>query len=144
MIIPDLNLLLYAYDSGCAHHRAAAKWWESCVNGSESVGLPRVVIFGFLRLATSGRVYASPMTVDEAAAHIRTWTERPHIVELEGGPDHVEKVFELIRRAGTAGNLVTDAQTAAIAIEQGATVFTNDSDFGRFLGLKTVNPLLRK
>jgi uncharacterized protein len=144
MIIPDLNLLVYAYDSTSAHHRAARAWWEKAVNGSEPVGLPRVVIFGFVRLVTSGRVFASPMTVDEAVSHLRAWMARPHVLEVEGGPDHLRKVLDLIRRAGTAGNLVTDAQIAAIAIEQGAVICTNDSDFRRFPDAKTLNPLLTK
>jgi toxin-antitoxin system PIN domain toxin len=113
------------------------------MNGAEPVGLPRVVLFGFLRLATSSRVYSSPMTVEEAADCIKGWTERPHVIELDGGTTHVTEVVDLVLQAGTAGNLVTDAQIAAIAIEQGATLFTNDSDFGRFPGLKRQNPLGR-
>lgn len=141
MIIPDANLLLYAYDSSCGPHARAAAWWQRCVNGSEPVGLPRVVLFGFLRLATNPRVYARPMTVSEAAGHIASWTALPHVVELEGGPDHVRTVAELVGRAGTGGNLVTDAQIAALAMEHRATLFTNDSDFRRFPGLRSVNPL---
>ncbi len=143
MIIPDINLLLYAHDADSRHHRVAATWWQNCMNGTEPVGFPRVVLFGFLRLATSSRVYLSPMTVEAAAECITTWTERPHVVELDGGPNHLAHVVDLIQRAGTAGNLVTDAQIAAIAIEQKATVFTNDSDFSRFPGLKRENPLER-
>jgi uncharacterized protein len=63
------------------------------------------------------------------------------VIELDGGPTHLAEVLELLQQAGTAGNLVTDAQIAAIAIEQGATLFTNDSDFSRFSGLKRENPL---
>lgn len=143
MIIPDLNLLLYAYDTQSPHHRAAAAWWESCINGTEPVGLPGVVLFGFLRLATSPRVYESPMTVEQVAECVREWTSRPHVVEVGGGPELFERVIALLQSAGTAGHLVTDAQIAATAVEHAATVFTNDSDFNRFPGLKIVNPLAR-
>ena len=81
------------------------------------------------------------MTVEEAADCIKTWTVRPHVSELDGGPTHLAEVLDLLQQAGTAGNLVTDAQIAAIAIEQGATLFTNDSDFSRFSGLKREKPL---
>lgn len=141
MIIPDLNLLLYAYDTASPHHDAAVSWWESSLNGAEAVGLPPVVIFGFLRLATNRRVFSAPMTIDEAADCVRAWKARPQVVEVDGGPDHVGRVIDLIRRAGTEGNLITDAQIAAIAIEHGAVVCTNDSDFRRFPGLRTINPL---
>lgn len=143
MIIPDLNLLLYAYDASSANHDAAASWWEACLNGAEAVGLPPVVVFGFLRLSTSRRVFAAPMTFTQAAACVGTWRARPQVVEVDGGPDHVSKVIDLVQQAGTGGNLVTDAQIAAIAIEHGAAVCTNDSDFRRFPGLRTFNPLAR-
>jgi predicted nucleic acid-binding protein len=47
----------------------------------------------------------------------------------------------LLLATGASGNLTTDAQIAAIAIENRATVFSNDSDFRRFPGLELVNPL---
>lgn len=43
--------------------------------------------------------------------------------------------------SGTAGNLVTDAHLTALAIEHGAELCTADRDFGRFAGLRWVNPL---
>ena len=143
MIIPDLNLLLYAHDATSPHHRAAIAWWEGCINGAEPVGLPHVVIFGFLRLATSGRVFVSPMSIEEAVGCVRTWLERPHVVEAEGGTEHVSSVVDLLLQSGSAGNLSTDAQIAAVALHHGATLFTNDSDFRRFPGVRTRNPLAR-
>ena len=141
MIVPDVNLLLYAYDSASSFHTAAARWWATSLNGVEPVGLPRVVAFGFIRLATSPRVFAAPMTIDEAAELVREWLAQPHVTEIDGGPEHIEKVFELLHQAGSAGNLVTDAQIAAIALEHRARLCTNDTDFRRFPGLKTFNPL---
>lgn len=142
MIVPDLNLLLYAYDAASPHHTAAAAWWEGCINGAEPVGLPHVVIFGFLRLATSGRVFVSPMSLEDAVDCVRAWLEPPHVGEAEGGPEHVSSVLDLLLRAGTGGKLSTEAQIAAVALHHGATLFTNDSDFRRFPGLKTKNPLV--
>jgi uncharacterized protein len=141
LIVPDLNLLLYAYDASSTHHAAAAAWWEGCINGTEPVGLPHVVIFGFLRLATSGRIFVSPLSLEEAVDCVRAWLERPHVVEAEGSHEHVASVLDLLLRAGTGGNLCTDAQIAAIAAHHGATLFTNDSDFRRFTGVRIKNPL---
>lgn len=141
MIVPDLNLLLYACDASAAQHRAAAAWWEGCLNGSEPVGIPVVVLFGFLRIATSPRVYRSPMTLAEVSEAAASWLARPHVVELDGGPGFFGAVLDLLQAAGTAGKLVTDAQIAATAIAHGGTVFSNDSGFRRFPGLRVVNPL---
>ena len=78
------------------------------------------------------------MTSAEGAA----WLARPNVRLLVAGPGHVESVCRLLAKAGTAGNLVTDAQVAALALEYGATVHSADTDFARFKGVRWENPLL--
>jgi hypothetical protein len=143
MIVPDANLLLYAYDSGSPFHRAAARWWSDHLSAHEPVGLCPVVVFTFLRLATNPKVFAEPMSVTEANEAIASWLARPNVRLLVAGPTHIEAVCKLLSKAGTAGNLVTDAQIAALAQEYGATVHSADTDFTRFKGLAWENPLLR-
>ena len=55
MIIPDLNLLVYAHNEGTPYHDPARRWWEGLVNGTERVGVPWVVSAGFVRLMTHPR-----------------------------------------------------------------------------------------
>ena len=55
--------------------------------------------------------------------------------------NHWPILRNLLRTTGTAGNLVSDAHLAAIAIEQGATVYSTDYDFKRFPGIDHVDPL---
>jgi uncharacterized protein len=141
MIIPDINLLLYAYDSGSPFHTRAAAWWRDCLSGSEPVGLPSVVLFGFLRVGTHARVFQNPMTPAEASVHVRSWLAQPVAQILEPGPDYIHRVLSLLEKLGTAGNLVTDAQIAALAIDHGAVVHTADADFLRFPGLRWFNPI---
>ncbi len=141
MIIPDINLLLYAYDADSRFHDRAAAWWQECLSGTELVGLPSVVIFGFVRIGTNARVFDYPMTVAEAAEHVRSWLAQPVTRVLGGRPDHVAHVLDLLHTLGAAGNLVTAAQIAAIAIEEKAVVYTADADFLRFPGLKWINPV---
>lgn len=142
MILPDANLLLYAYDSESPFHEPAARWWESLLSSPAPIGLCPVVVFAFLRLATHPRVFELPLTVNEAGEIIASWFARPQVRLLVAGPDHVRDVCALLAQAGTAGNLVTDAQIAAIAMEHGATVHTADMDFGRLKGTQWINPLL--
>jgi len=141
MIIPDINLLLYAYDSDSLFHAKAAAWWQKCLSATEPVGLPAVVAFGFVRVGTSTRAFQRPMSAAEAAACVRAWLEQPIVRIVEPGPDHVRQVLGLLEALGTAGNLVTDAQIAALAIEQDAVLHTADADFQRFPGLRWLNPL---
>jgi len=141
MIIPDINLLLYAYDSSSTFHGKATAWWEACMSGDEPIGLPLVVLFGFLRVGTNARAFANPMTPAEAAAHVRLWLEQPVAQLLEPGTGHVEQVLQLLETLGTAGNLVSDAQMATLALDNDAVLHTADADFMRFQGLRWFNPV---
>jgi toxin-antitoxin system PIN domain toxin len=142
MIVPDANLLLYAYDSASPFHAAASRWWAALLSGVEPVGLCPVVVFAFLRLATHGKVFERPMSMGEASERVASWLARPNVRLLVAGPGHVESFCRLLIKAGTAGNLVTDAQIAALAIEYGATVHSADTDFARLAGVRWKNPLL--
>lgn len=141
MIIPDINLLLYAYDTRSPFHGPAASWWSACMSGTETIGLPHVVVFGFLRIATSARVFEHPMTPNEATEHIRSWLSQPGVALLTPGPRHVDDVLGSLSALGTAGNMVTDAQIATLAIENRAVLHTADADFLRFPRLHWHNPL---
>ena len=141
MIVPDVNLLIYAYDASSPFHAAAAAWWQQCLSGEEPVGLAPVVLFGFVRISTHPRVFLHPLTAAEAADVVRTWLEQPVVRVLEPSPGHVSQVLGLLEGIGTGGNLVTDAQIAALALEQDAVLYTSDADFLRFPGLRWINPL---
>src|ERR1044071_4163238 len=129
MIIPDINLLLYAYDSDSAVHSKAAGWWQRCLSGDEPVGLAQVVAFGFVRIATNRRVFRNPMTPIEAVEHVRSWQEQPVVHVLEAETGHLAHVLKLLETLGTAGNLVSYAQLAALALEHDAVLHTSDADF---------------
>ncbi|HXJ22334.1 MAG TPA: TA system VapC family ribonuclease toxin [Polyangia bacterium] len=141
MIVPDLNLVLYAHFDAFAQHAAARAWWEGLLNGRTEVGIGAPVWSGFLRLATNRRVLDSPMSVEDAVANVEGWLQRRHVRVLHPGPRHLEVAFALLRRLGTAANLTTDAQLAALAIEHQGELHSNDADFGRFPRLRWVNPL---
>lgn len=141
MIIPDTNLLLYAYDESFPAHGEARSWWEAVMNGNEPVGLPWVVILAFVRLATHPTVAANPRSVPEVREIVESWTAAPHVRVLNGSGFTMNIFFDALESAKLGGNLCTDAMIAALAIEAGARVFTNDRDFQRFPRLVSVNPL---
>lgn len=141
VIIPDINLLVYAYNSDAPDHRSARRWWEETLSAPHSVGLPWVVLMGFLRVMTSRRILVRPIETSEAIAHIRSWLEQPQASIVNPGPRHLDLLKMLSSSARVAGELTTDLHLAAIAIEHQADLCSNDSDFGRFPGLRWVNPL---
>ncbi|MDA1275835.1 MAG: type II toxin-antitoxin system VapC family toxin [Verrucomicrobia bacterium] len=141
MIVPDINLLIYAYNDGAPYHHQARAWWEGVVNGNTRVGLPWVVTTGFVRLMTHPRALAHPLSHDHAMDHLDSWFRYPHITTINPGPKHLIHLRQCLEQAGTGGNLVTDAHLAALAIEYQAEVHSNDLDFNRFAGLRWRNPL---
>lgn len=141
MILPDLNLLVYAYNSDAPNHSAARSWWEAVLSDSRPVALPWAVSLGFLRLMTSRAILVEPLTAREAIDHIRSWLARPQVRVLQPGPGHLDLLDELAQQAGKAGALTTDIHLAALAVEHGVELHSNDGDFDRFPGLQWTNPL---
>ena len=141
MILPDVNLLLHAYNRESPVHVAARRWWEGLLNGTRPVGLAWVAILGFIRVTTHRQIMSNPLAVSTACDHVRAWLMQPYVSMIEPGPRHAEILFGLLETLGTAGNLTTDAHLAALAIDHQAELHSSDADFARFSGLRWVNPL---
>jgi len=141
VIIPDVNLLLYAYDSSSKPHALARDWWQQVLSGSEPVRLAWVTVLGFVRISTHTRVFARPLSLAEATEVVDAWWTQPVVDVIEPGPRHWSILAGLLRSAGKAANLTTDAHLAALAIEHGGKVCSSDSDFRRFPDLRFENPL---
>lgn len=141
MIIPDVNLLLYAVISGFPQHSRARAWWEQAVNSPARIGLTHPAVFGFLRIATNARVLQSPLPIKDATSYVHEWLEQPNVDLLMPGTRHLTIALGLLEEIGTAGNLTTDVQLAAYAIEHRGEIHSNDTDFARFSTVKWINPL---
>jgi len=142
MIVPDANLLIYAYDETAPSHSAARVWWEDALSGAEAVGVPWVVVLAFVRLMTHPALAANPMTVEQARAAVLDWLAVDHVRLLSPSATTISVFFELLAGAGMAGNLSTDAMIAALASEYGGCVYSNDRDFGRFPHVVWRDPLV--
>jgi toxin-antitoxin system PIN domain toxin len=142
VIIPDVNLLLYSVVSAFPQHQAAHEWWADTINSTSEIGLASPAMFGFIRIATNPRILAPPLTVDAATGFVSAWLGQPNISHLIPGPRHTEIAFSLLHDVGTGGNLTTDVQLAAFALEYDADMCSNDTDFARFPGLRWHNPLV--
>lgn len=141
MIVPDVNLLVYAYNRDAPHHAEAKAWWEGILNSEQPVGLAWVAVLGFLRLMTHRAVLVTPLEPRRALEHVRSWLRQPNVQVLDPGERHLDVLDELVTATGVAGNLTTDAHLAAIAIEHQGELASNDADFARFPGLRWRNPL---
>ena len=144
MILPDVNLLLYAVDETSPLHEAAYDWWNECLSSSTPVGFCFPSVLGFIRLATSRRVFSSPMPLEGVTALLQEWIDQPNATFVLPTSRHWPILRRLLTESGSAGNLTTDAHIAALAIEHGYVVYSNDADFGRFKSLSWTNPLLQQ
>ena len=141
MILPDINLLIHAYNFESPVHQVARRWWEELLGGTRPVGLAWATVLGFIRIATHRGILTNPLPVAVVCEHARRWLAQPYVSTIEPGPSHAEIVFGLLEALGTGGNLTTDAHLAALAIEHQAELHSTDADFRRFPGLRWTNPL---
>ena len=127
MIVPDINLIVYAYTEDAPFHDASKTWWQQCLSENEPVGLAWAVILGFVRLMSNRRILARPMAASEAVQQRNSWLAQPNVRIVVPGSTHLDILAELL--GGPVGpNLVTDAHLAVLAIEHQAELHSNDSD----------------
>ena len=141
MIVPDLNLLIYAHNDATPLHTPARRWWEDLLNGTDRVGVPWIVAAGFVRLLTHSSVLSEPCTPEQAVDYVREGFDFPHVTPLNPGAEHLTLFRRLLIASGVGAHLVTAAHIAALTIEYQAELHSNDADFGRFPGLRWRNPL---
>jgi uncharacterized protein len=144
MILPDVNVLVHAYNRDSAVHTIARQWWTRCLAGPEGIGLAWVALLGFIRLTTNRRMVSRPLAVREVTSTIESWLDLPHVHLAQPSDSHFSRLRVELERLGTAGNLTTDAHLAVLAMERGYVLFTTDADFTRFPGLRWINPCKRQ
>jgi toxin-antitoxin system PIN domain toxin len=137
----DANLLLYAVHKGTPQHRATSAWLTEQLNGTRRVGLPWLSLGAFVRISTHPRAFERPLAPATAWERVTDWLSSPVAWIPQPGPEYSRTLGELITTNEVSGNLVTDAQLAALAIEHGVTLYSTDTDFARFSKLSWVDPL---
>jgi uncharacterized protein len=141
MTIIDANLLLYAYNSDAPQQGMAAEWLRKLLESRETIALPWVTIWAFIRISTNSRIWPNPRPAKEAFAIVGEWLAQPGVVALHPGQLHAEILEKLVSDYGATGPLVTDAVLAALAIEYGASLASTDQGFRRFPDVRWLNPL---
>jgi toxin-antitoxin system PIN domain toxin len=141
MSIPDINVLLYAVDNTSLSHEPCFQWLNAALNSDEQVGFTWHVITGFVRLSTNPKVAQHPLTTSQAFSYVESWLSRPRTLILVPKQNHLATFRGFLEKAGTAGNLTSDAHLAAFAVDYHGEIISCDSDFAQFPGLKWFNPI---
>jgi toxin-antitoxin system PIN domain toxin len=141
MILPDVNVLVYAHRRDTQQHPVLRRWLEDVLEADEAYAISELVVSSFVRVVTHPRIFRDPSSLADALAFAEQLLEQPHCVLVQPGPRHWDIFVRLCRQVSARGNMVPDAFLAALAIEAGCEWITTDRDFARFEGLRWRHPL---
>jgi len=139
MVIPDVNLLVYAFREDTPLHDRALSWLTSILGDSlDEFLVPDLLWVGFLRICTNPRIFHEPSSTEEATAFVRSILAQPsyRTMPVLG----IEPLLSFLIESQSRGDLVTDAYIACLARQLGATVATYDRDFRRFDDVRLITP----
>lgn len=143
MILVDTNILLYAAFVDAPEHGRARAWLEErLIDEGGTVALCWPVVYSFVRLAASPRIFGpNAVTVARAWAAAEAFLAQPAVRVVVAGGGHRAIAAELAATPGLRSEDVPDIELAALAIEHGLVLASHDSGFRRFRGLRTLDPI---
>lgn len=136
MMLPDVNVLIYAFRPDTAHHEASYRWLTQVAQSGAEFGISPLALSAVIRITTNPRLHRIPSTRDEAFAFCDAILAQPHCCVVEPGPQHWDLFRQLCHDTQTVGVGTTDAWYAALAIENDCEWITYDRDFARFPRLR--------
>jgi len=136
VLLPDVNMLVYAHREDSELHKQSLQWLENLINSDEAYAMSALVLSGFIRIVTHPRIFKQPSSLKDALAFIEQIRNQPGCVIVSPQDRHWKIFTKLCVDANAKGNLVPDAYHAALAIETGSTWISTDHDFSRFPGLR--------
>ena len=141
MLLPDVNILVYAYhEDASPRHEDFKRWLQGLVDGAEAFGMSEFVLSGFLRVVTNRAVFEVPAPLEGALKFAKGIQSLSHCVRVTPGPRHWGIFVDLCKATGARANLIPDAYFAALAIESGSEWVTMDGGFARFPRLRWRRP----
>lgn len=136
MILPDVNVLIYAFRPDAPFHGISKPWLDGVVRGGARFGISPLTLSAVVRITTNPRAFVQPSSLQEAFGFCDDLLGQPHCEIVSPGERHWAIFRDLCVKTGTRGPRVSDAWFAALAIEHGCTWITFDRDYARFDGLE--------
>ena len=136
MILPDVNVLLYAFRPDAEFHGVYRPWLQGVVNGNEPYAMSPQVLSSVIRIATNPRAFVRPDKIGPVFAFACALLDHPNCRIVQPGLRHWPIFRSLCEKLNATGNLVQGAWFAALAIEHGCEWITEDRDFSRFPALR--------
>lgn len=132
MLMPDVNVLVYAYRPEATQHVTALRWLDALANGDVPFALSMAVATGFVRIVTSRSIFDRPSPLPEAFDFVDELMASDVCRPISAGAEHWRIFSRLCTSIRATGKHVADAAHAATAIEHGCTLASVDGDFARF------------
>src|SRR5690242_9809476 len=117
MILPDVNVLVYAHREDAVDHVLYRQWLEGIIQNGQPYGMSDHVLSGFLRIVTHPRIFNPPSPLGAALDFARQIRNQPNCKAIVPGARHWQLFADLCQSLPATGNLVPDAWLAALAIE---------------------------
>ena len=136
MILPDVNVLIYAFREDLPQHALCRRWIAAVVSSDARFGLSPLVLGAVVRITTNPRAFRTPSASEEAFGFCQDLLGQPHCQVVKPGDRHWDIFRRLCIESDTRGSRVTDAWFAALAIEWSCEWVTLDRDYARFPGLR--------
>ncbi|MGV0794408.1 type II toxin-antitoxin system VapC family toxin [Mycolicibacterium sp. XJ1819] len=141
MLCIDVNVLLHAHRADLPEHADYRPLLERLANGDEPIGVPDVVLSGFVRIITNRRIFAEPTRPEVAWEAVDAMLDAPAVMQLQAGERHWTLFRRLAGDVGASGNDIADAYLGAYALEHNATWVSAERGFARFDRLRWSHPL---
>ncbi len=137
----DANVLLYASDRSSPKHPEAIRFLKQRASDPDLFCIAWSTLIAFLRISTHPRIFARPLSPDDALGNVESLLSLPHVRMLSEGEGFLEIYREVTARFPVRGNLVPDAHLAALLRQHGVRrLYTVDRDFRKFDFLEVADP----
>lgn len=140
-MLVDANILLYAVDATSPFNASAVAWLEATLNGPQRVGMAWPTLTAFMRITTHPRALAQPLAPAAAWSYVEEWLACQTVWIPAPTERHAGVLGGLLTAYDLRGNLIADADLAALAIEHGLSLCSADTDFARFRDIRWINPI---
>ena len=141
MDLLDVNVLVNAHRRDAPRHGEFVRFVQSLVDGDQPFAIPVVVFSGFLRVVTHPRIFNPPSKFGDALIFVEQLRLQAHCIPVVPGAAHWGIFVDICQKGAARGSLVSDAYIAAMAVEMGAELVTDDRGFGRWPGLRWRHPI---
>lgn len=142
----DTNILLYAVNADADEHEMAVDFLRHGGRSADQWYFTEGILYEFMRVSTHPKVFEKPLSWKASLQFLRPFIVSPNFKILTAEDGHWTLLEEVLGGLMyPAGNLFFDIRTVVLMQEHGIReIYTTDTDFLQFSGIKVINPISLK